>query len=119
MIGAAELARMKKSAFIVNTSRGGLVDEAALAEALNEGLINGAALDVLEAEAIDMKDPLTHTPFPHTTTPGLVLTPHIAGQSEEAFLEAGTVAWAEAKLVLTGQAPKHPVNNPTLSPANA
>lgn len=119
MIGAPELSRMKKSAFIVNTSRGGLVDEAALAAALNKGLIAGAAFDVLEAENIDMKDPLAHTPFPHTTTPGLVLTPHIAGQTEEAFLEAGTAAWAEAKLVLAGHAPTHPVNSPALSPANA
>lgn len=118
MIGAQELARMKKTAFIVNTSRGGLVDESALAAALTEGLIAGAAFDVLEAESIDMKDPLTHTPFPHTTIPGLVLTPHIAGQTEEAFLEAGTGSWAEVKLVLAGHAPTHPVNN-ALSPANA
>lgn len=119
MIGAPELARMKKSAFIVNTSRGGLVDEGALVEALTKGLIAGAAFDVLESESIDMKDPLSHTPFPHTTTPGLVLTPHIAGQSEEAFLEAGTVAWAETKLVLDGQHPTHAVNDPTLRPAHA
>ncbi|MDI2036472.1 hydroxyacid dehydrogenase [Paenarthrobacter nitroguajacolicus] len=119
MIGAQELARMKTSAFIVNTSRGGLVDEAALAESLSKGLIAGAAFDVLEAENIDMKDPLAHTPFPHTTTPGLILTPHIAGQTEEAFLEAGTTAWAETKLVLAGEAPTRPVNNPALSPANA
>ncbi|MFC7846965.1 hydroxyacid dehydrogenase [Arthrobacter sp. NPDC057388] len=119
MIGVQELARMKKSAFIINTSRGGLVDEAALADALNKELIAGAAFDVLEAESIDMKDPLPHTPFPHSTTPGLLLTAHIAGQTEEAFLEAGTVAWAEVQRVLAGEAPSHPVNQPNLRPAHA
>lgn len=119
MIGAPELARMKKNAFIVNTSRGGLVNETALVEALNKRLIAGAAFDVLEAENVDMKDPLNHTPFPHATTPGLILTPHIAGQTDEAFLEAGAGAWAETRLVLTGNPPEHPVNNPALRPTHA
>jgi D-3-phosphoglycerate dehydrogenase len=119
IIGAHEVSRMKKTAYIINTSRGGLIDEAALAAALHSGSIAGAALDVLEAESIDMKDPLAHNPFPLGTTPGLLVTPHIAGQTEESLLEAGTLSWAEARRVLAGGPPEHPVNEPAPRPVHA
>ncbi|MFP3459939.1 hydroxyacid dehydrogenase [Arthrobacter globiformis] len=111
MIGARELGMMKNTAVLINTSRGGLIDEDALVAALTEGQIAGAALDVLEAESIDMKDPLAHTRVPLSKVPNLILTPHIAGQTQEAFLEAGTKSWLEVKAVLAGNAPSFPVNS--------
>ena len=79
MVGAQRLARMKKTAFLVNTSRGGVIDEAALASALQNGTIAGAALDVFE------KEPPTG---PILTAPNTILTPHIGGQMEEAQTNA-------------------------------
>lgn len=110
MISARELGMMKKTAVLINTSRGGLIDEGALVDALTEGHIAGAALDVLEAESKDMKDPLAHTRVPLREVPNLLVTPHIAGQTQEAFLEAGTKSWAEVKAVLAGNTPSFPVN---------
>jgi D-3-phosphoglycerate dehydrogenase / 2-oxoglutarate reductase len=75
MVGAGRLAQMKKGAFLVNTSRGGVVDEAALASALREGRIRGAALDVFE------KEPPSG---PILSAPNTILTPHIGGQTVEA-----------------------------------
>jgi D-3-phosphoglycerate dehydrogenase len=79
MVGAARLAQMKKTAYLVNTSRGGVIDEAALAAALKEGRIAGAALDVFE------KEPPSG---PILSAPNTILTPHIGGQTEEAQTNA-------------------------------
>jgi glycerate dehydrogenase len=76
MIGAAELASMKKSAILINTARGGLVDEAALAEALKNGVIAGAGFDVLSKEP-----PVPENPLLHLNLPNFVLTPHVAWAS--------------------------------------
>ncbi len=76
MIGAAELARMKKSAILINTARGGLVDEAALAEALTKGVIAGAGFDVLSKEP-----PVPDNPLLKLDLPNFVLTPHVAWAS--------------------------------------
>jgi D-3-phosphoglycerate dehydrogenase len=76
IIGATELALMKRSAIIINTARGGVVDEAALAEALRNGRIAGAGIDVFEEEP----------PLPASPLVGLdqvILTPHIAGLTAE------------------------------------
>jgi phosphoglycerate dehydrogenase-like enzyme len=70
LIGAAELARMKPTALLVNTSRGPIVDEAALVRALHDGTIGGAALDVYDTEPLPPDHPLR-------TAPHTVLTPHI------------------------------------------
>ena len=75
MIGAGRLAQMKKGAFLINTSRGGVVDESALASALREGRIGGAALDVFEEEPPS---------GPILFAPNTILTPHIGGQTLEA-----------------------------------
>lgn len=80
LIGAAELATMKRSALLINTARGGLVDEAALASALEAGSIGGAGFDVLTTEPPDDDNPLLRLRLPN-----FILTPHIAWASAEAM----------------------------------
>lgn len=80
LIGSAELNKMKKSAIIVNAARGFIVDEAALAEAISEGTIAGAAFDVFSKEPLPADNPLLHTTHPER----LRLSPHIAWASAEA-----------------------------------
>ncbi len=75
-IGRAELRKMKRGSILVNCARGGIVDEEALAEALHNGTIAGAALDVFAQE------PLGDSPL--LAEPGVVLTPHLGGSTEEA-----------------------------------
>ena len=69
LIGASDLASMKRSAILVNTSRGPIVDEAALVDALTRGVIAGAGLDVFDAEPLPTRHPLR-------TLANVVLTPH-------------------------------------------
>jgi glycerate dehydrogenase len=76
MIGARELASMKKNAILINTARGGLVDEAALAQALTDGTIAGAGFDVLSKEP-----PVPENPLLRLRLPNFVLTPHVAWAS--------------------------------------
>jgi len=76
MIGEKELALMKKSAYIINTSRGAIIDEKALLKALQSGRLGGAALDVFEAEP--------PTDWTLMRLPNVVCTPHIGAQTEEA-----------------------------------
>jgi len=83
MIDTHRLGQMKKTAFLINTSRGGVIDEAALAAALQGGAIAGAALDVFEKEP---------PAGPILTAPNTILTPHIGGQTEEAQTSAIIVA---------------------------
>ena len=80
LVGARELALMKPTAFIVNAGRGGIVDEAALAQAIDEGNIGGAALDVYVREPLPADNPLLHTRHPEK----LRFTPHTAWASVEA-----------------------------------
>lgn len=75
-IGAAELAQMKSGALLVNTGRGGLIDEAALIAALTEGRIAGAALDVFTAEPVEPTNPLLRLD-------NVLPLPHIGGHSED------------------------------------
>ena len=78
MFGASEFARMKPTALFVNTARGQLVNSRALAEALANETIAGAALDVFNAEPLDRNSPLTRLP-------NVILTPHIAANTNEAL----------------------------------
>src|SRR6185312_3730776 len=77
LIGADRLSRMKRSALVINTSRGPLIDEAALAAALRDGVIAGAALDVLETEPPAADNPLA-------AAPNCLVTPHVAWHAVEA-----------------------------------
>jgi (S)-sulfolactate dehydrogenase len=79
LIDAAALALMRPTAVLVNTSRGGIVDETALAAALRHGSIAGAALDVFATEPLGPKPAATFAGVPN-----LLLTPHLAGNTEEA-----------------------------------
>jgi glycerate dehydrogenase len=79
LMGAARLARMKSDAVLINTSRGALVDAAALAAALRNGLLGGAGIDVLEREP-----PPPDHPLLDPTVPNLILTPHVAWAAREA-----------------------------------
>jgi len=78
MIGADELAFMKEGAYLINVARGSLVDEAALAHALRDGEIAGAAIDVFAEEPPGAADPLLEV-----VEDRLLLSPHIAGGSSE------------------------------------
>jgi D-3-phosphoglycerate dehydrogenase / 2-oxoglutarate reductase len=104
LIGAPELAAMRDGALLVNVSRGGLVDTAALIGALEDGRIGGAALDVLEAEPTVDLALLAH--------PNVVITPHVAFSSAESVAELRTKAAEEVVRVLRGQAPRYPCNAP-------
>jgi (S)-sulfolactate dehydrogenase len=77
LFGAERIAAMKPGAVLVNTSRGGIIDEAALAAALRSGQLGGAAIDVFERE------PLPASPH-FEGCPNLILTPHVAGVTAEA-----------------------------------
>jgi len=108
LIGQRELALMKPTAFLINTSRGGIVDEQALAEALKEQRLGGAALDVLSAEP----PPLDH---PLRQAPNMILTPHLAFYSRESVTELQTKAAEEVARALKGEAPRSPVNPEVLT----
>ena len=77
LIGAKELARMRSNAILINTARGGIVDELALANALREGQIGGAGMDVLSSEPPDASQPLLQPGIPN-----LIVTPHCAWASQ-------------------------------------
>jgi D-3-phosphoglycerate dehydrogenase / 2-oxoglutarate reductase len=110
VIGAAALERMRPSAFLVNTARGGLVDAAALLAALDAGELAGAALDVLEGEPPD------ELGWRLARHPKVVMTPHAAWYSEEAFHTLKTEVAREALRVLEGGQPRSPINAPAARP---
>ena len=83
LIGEAELHAMKSSALLINTARGGIVDEAALVRALREGWIGGAGFDVLTAEPPADDHPLVHPDL--LALPNFLLTPHVAWSSRPAM----------------------------------
>lgn len=102
LIGAEELARMKPTAVLVNTSRGPVVDEAALAEALAEGRIFAAGLDVYEEE------PKVHQKL--LELENAVLAPHIGSASVETRERMAALAAENVVAVLSGEEPKTPVD---------
>ena len=102
MIGAKELALMKRTAVIVNCARGEILQEAALADALKAGTIAGAGLDVYE------KEPPTGSPI--LTAPNVVLTPHLGASTQEAQARAGGIIADQVLKVLRGEKPDFAVN---------
>ncbi len=103
IINLQNLKKMKRTAFIVNTSRGPLVSESDLYVALKEGIIAGAGLDVLENEPPSW-------PFPLSELDNVILTPHAAFYSEESELELRRKAAQEVVRTLREGRPKHWVN---------
>ena len=103
LIGERELRLMKPSAYLINTSRGALVDEAALSLAIHEKWIAGAALDVLTAEPPTAGHPLLGLD-------GALVTPHTAFYSEEAVADLETRAATNVAAVLSGRIPEAIVN---------
>lgn len=104
MVGSEQFDAMKPSAVVINTSRGPVIDERALIEALRTGRIAGAALDVVEREPISPDNPLL-------TMEQVILTPHVAWYSEEAAAEMRTkAAMGVVDVLLHGEYPKYLVN---------
>jgi D-3-phosphoglycerate dehydrogenase len=103
LIGEQELCLMKHDALIVNTSRGKIIDQTALVQALVDKRIAGAGLDVLEKEPPDANDPLLKLE-------NVILTPHVGSTSEKSYNELRRMAAEEVGRVLLGERPKHPVN---------
>jgi phosphoglycerate dehydrogenase-like enzyme len=102
LVGRAELDRLRPGAILVNTSRGEIVDEAALVEALRDGRLAAAGLDVFEREPLPPDSPLR-------TLPNVVLTPHSAAFSTEALAELRTRSIRDVIRVLRGDRALHPV----------
>ena len=103
MIGKKELALLKKGGNVVNTARGGIIDEKALYEALTIGHIAGAALDVFEVEPPGSEDPLLKHP-------NLLATPHFGGTTEESLHRIGITMVEEVIHFLQGGPPRFPAN---------
>jgi D-3-phosphoglycerate dehydrogenase len=108
LIGESELARMKPTAFVINTSRGGIVDEQALAKALTAKRLGGAALDVLSVEPPPSDHPLRQAP-------NVILTPHLGFYSRESVVELQTKAAEEVARALKGELPRSPINREVLA----
>jgi phosphoglycerate dehydrogenase-like enzyme len=111
LLGARELGLMRSSAVLVNTSRGGTVDEAALAAAIDGGRLAGAALDVFQREPLEPESPLLRCD-PHL----VILTPHSIGHSLEVGPSGARLAFETVERALRGDLPESVVN-PEVEPA--
>jgi D-3-phosphoglycerate dehydrogenase / 2-oxoglutarate reductase len=107
MINASSIAKMKKSARIINAARGELIDEAALAEAIKSGRLAGAAIDVF------LEEPPKNSPL--VGLPNVIATPHIAGSTQEAQEEVGTQVAVQIRDYLMEGIIRNAVNLPALS----
>ncbi|WJR69094.1 C-terminal binding protein [Neorhizobium sp. CSC1952] len=103
IISADALEKMKKDAFVINVSRGGLVDEAALAEAIRSGHIAGAGIDTFEKEPPSPDNPLL-------ALDQVIVSPHAAHYSTQSYAEVRSKVFADVAAVLRGEKPKYPVN---------
>lgn len=108
IINEKTLALMKPDAVLVNTARGALVDEAALARALESGKLGGAGLDVQEQEPMQMDNPLLQ--LPPEAARRLVLAPHLGGVTGATFRRQVKMAWGNLCRVERGEAPIYVVN---------
>ncbi|MFA6724456.1 MAG: NAD(P)-dependent oxidoreductase, partial [Lentisphaeria bacterium] len=97
-INAESLAQMKKGAVLINTARGGLLDEAAVAAALQRGVLSAAALDVLSVEPPRADNPLLHAP-------NCLVTPHVAWAGMRARRRLLDISFANIRGYLQGNTP--------------
>jgi D-3-phosphoglycerate dehydrogenase len=103
MIGAPQFALMKPTAYLINTSRGGVVDEAALIQALQAGQIAGAGLDVFEIEPPELDNPLL-------SMPNVVATPHALPRTAESFARCAEMTEENVLAILDGRLPPYLIN---------
>ncbi len=108
LIGTRELSLMKATAYLVNASRGGVVDENALVEALKVGTVAGAALDVFNEEPLSAGSPLCEAP-------NLLLTPHSAALTQEAMFRMNDTMARDVLAVLAGERPRYCANPEVLT----
>jgi phosphoglycerate dehydrogenase-like enzyme len=99
LVNAAFLAKMKNGAYLINTSRGEVVDESALLSALESGHLKGAGLDAFAVEPPDPANPLLHLPQ-------VIATPHLGAQTDGATSNMGWLALQDCLAVLRGEEPK-------------
>lgn len=99
LVGASALAAMRPGGYVINTARGGVVDEAALAQALRSGHLAGATLDVVESEPLPAGSLFVGVP-------NLILSPHVAGVTRDANLRASLLTAENVRCVLEGRAPR-------------
>lgn len=111
MIGRDAIARMRPGSIVLNVSRGGVVDEAAVADALASGHLAGAGIDVFEHE------PPTDSPLLHA--PNTLLTPHLGASTAEAQVLVAEEVAAQVLDVLDGRSARYAVNAPLLTPETA
>ncbi len=112
LIGLEQLRKMKPSARLVNCARGGIIDETALAEALEQGLVAGAALDVFAQEPLSPDHPLLRSEK-------VVVTPHLGGSTVEAQVGVALDVAEQIVAVLNGQSARYAVNAPVIMPETA
>ena len=112
LLGRSQLDALKPGAFVLNVARGGIVDEAALAEALARGHVAGAAIDVYSAEPMAPDNPLRGAP-------NVVLTPHLGASTTEAQDRVGLEMAEQLLLALDGVTPPYAVNAPSVAPETA
>src|SRR5919106_409100 len=109
LLGRAQLEATKPGAFVLNVARGGIVDEAALADALASGHLAGAAVDVFSTEPMTPDNPLR-------AAPNLVLTPHLGASTAEAQDRVGLEMAEQVLMALSGVTPPYAVNAPSVAP---
>jgi D-3-phosphoglycerate dehydrogenase len=112
LVGSALLARMKPGAFLINVSRGAVVDEAALVDALRNGALGGAALDVFEQQPLPASSPLLAMPH-------VILSAHLAGITQDSMRRMGQGAVEQTLQLLNGELPLHFVNNEAVTAIRA
>jgi D-3-phosphoglycerate dehydrogenase len=107
MMDATRFGQMKDGAYFINAARGGIVDQAALADALARGKLAGAALDVFEVEPPSLDDPLI-------AMENVILTPHCIGWTDALYRDNSREDCRAVKAVYMGQSPTHVVNRNAL-----
>lgn len=106
LVDATRLTHMPRGSIIVNTARGDLIDEAAVAEALHDGILAGYAADTLDGDTAAKDSPL----LADTLADRVIVTPHLGAQTTQAVDNMGSLSLDDVIAVLKGDDPRHPVN---------